>query len=74
MFYYFKPIHYRQSEHSIVFRGKGHGEYGFINPSNHPNPADRAGEMNKIRQVLVSSREAGKKYQATMEFNITITP
>jgi len=31
----------RQSEHFIVFWGKGYDEYGFITPSTHPNPAYR---------------------------------
>ncbi len=28
----------RQSEHFIVFWGKGYDEYGFVTPSNHPDP------------------------------------
>ena len=31
----------RQSEHFIVFWGKGYDEYGFVTPSNHPDPVYR---------------------------------
>jgi hypothetical protein len=31
----------RQSEHFIVFWGKGYDEYGFVTPTNYPDPAYR---------------------------------
>jgi hypothetical protein len=34
----------------------------------------RAGDVYRIKQALVYTPEAGKSYQATFEFNITITP
>lgn len=39
----------------------------------HPGRC-KAGDTYKIRQALVYSPEAGKKYTASFEFNITITP
>jgi hypothetical protein len=49
-------------------------ESGFVfNLGQHPGRC-RAGDVYKIRQALVYSPEAGKKYTATFEFNITITP
>jgi len=49
-------------------------ESGFVfSLGQHPGRC-KAGDVYKIKQALVYSPEAGKKYTATFEFNITITP
>jgi hypothetical protein len=49
-------------------------ESGFVfSLGQHPGRC-KAGEVYKIKQAMVYSPEAGEKYTATFEFNITITP
>jgi hypothetical protein len=49
-------------------------ESGFVfSLGQHPGRC-KAGDVYKIKQAMVYSPEAGEKYTATFEFNITITP
>lgn len=57
----------RQSEHFIVFWGKGYDEYGFINPSSHPNPAYRV----DIDDLLAKAEEFWSMNVNTLKF---VTP